>query len=198
MKTMRLVIGLLLLLAATQVFADPVTLTFTELSSRAANGVSIAGVTFGFTLNGAASNSAIYNATGPGSTNFVTAPSLVGDTRGVLTLDFMHATDRLAFSIAFNSFNTLSAGAIVTLYDATLKPITTVNVRALSSTTFTEGLFSIAGLSISRAVITFNPNVSAFALDNLTFNVPEPASLILLGSGLAGIAALVRKRKKKE
>ncbi len=200
MKAIRLVFGLGLLLTATQLFAEPVTLTFSELTARPVNGVSIAGLTFSFTINGKASDQAVFGASLPGSTTNVSPPALVGSTQGVLTLNFAQATDFLRLGIAFNSFNTLDPGLTVQLFDGSLSLLGSFNLRTLSTTSFTEGLFNRSGVQLGRAVLTFNPNVSTFALDNLSFNslaIPEPAALILLGTGLAAIAALTRKRKKK-
>lgn len=198
MLASRLVFGLLLLLASTQLWAEPITLTFTELSARPANGVSVAGLTFGYTINGQGSTQAVYGATIPGSTNNVKPPALVGSTQGVLTLDFVGITTALSFGIAFNSFNTLNPGVTLQLIDGSLKPLSTVAIRTLSTTSFTEALFSLSNTQVGRAVLTFNQNVSTFALDNLSFNaIPEPAALILLGSGLAVLAALTKQRKRK-
>jgi PEP-CTERM motif len=198
MKAIRLVFGIGLLLTATQLFAGPVTLTFSELTARPANGVSIAGLTFGFTIGGKPSEQAVYGASLPGSTTNVSPPALVGSTQGVLTLNFAQATNFLSFGVAFNSFNTLDPGLTVQLFDGSLNPLGTFTVRTLSTTSFTEGLFNRSGLLIGRAVLTFNPNVSTFAIDNLSFNaVPEPAALFLLGTGLAALAALTKKRKNK-
>lgn len=198
MLASRLVFGLLLLIASTQLRAEPITLTFTELSSRAVNGVSIAGLTFRYTINGQASTQATYGATIPGNTANVKPPALVGSTQGVLTFDFTGITTSLSFGIAFNSFNTLSPGATLQLFDGSLNPLSTINIRTLSTTSFTEALFSLSNTQIGRAVLTFNQNVSTFALDNLSFNaVPEPAALLLLGSGLAVLAALTKQRKPK-
>lgn len=198
MLASRLVFALLLLCASTQLRAEPVTLTFTELSSRPVNGISLAGLTFGYTINGQASTQATYGATIPGSTTNVKPPALVGNTQGVLTLDFAGATTGLSFGIAFNSFNTLAPGLTLQLFDASLRPLSTTDIRTLSTNSFTEALFSLSNTLIGRAVLTFNQNVSTFALDNLSFNtVPEPAALLLLGSGLAVLAALTKQRKRK-
>lgn len=198
MLPLRLVFGLLLLLTASQLRAEPITLTFTELSSRPVNGVSIAGLTFGYSINGQASTQATYGASIPASTTNVSPPALVGSTQGVLTLDFAGVTASLSFGIAFNSFNTLAPGLVVQLFDGSLKPFATLNVTTLSTNAFTEALFSLSNTQIGRAVLIFNPNVSTFALDNLSFNtIPEPAALVLLGSGLAVLAALTKQRKKK-
>ena len=50
-------------------------------------------------------------------------------------------------------------------------------------------------MRISKALLT---NVSRrFALDNLTYEaVSEPATLLLLGTGLAGVGLTVRKKQK--
>lgn len=146
MKAIRLVIGIWLLLTATQLFAEPVTLTFTELATRSMTGVTIAGLTVSL----AACDQAVYGAPLPGSRTNVGPPALV--------------------------------------------------VSTLSTLLFTEALFNRSSILIGRAVLTLNSTVSTFALDNLSFNpvaVPEPAALVLLGTGLAVVAALTKKRKKK-
>ena len=132
MKAIRLVVGVWLLFTATQLCAEPVTLTFSELPARPANGVSIAGLTFSSTINGKTSDQAVYGASLPGSTTNVSPPALVGSTQGGLIFDFAQATDFLRSGIAINSLA-----------------------------------------------------------------IPEPAALILLGSGLAALAMLTKKRTKK-
>jgi hypothetical protein len=199
MPRLKLVLGLLLLLTSSQLFAEPITLTFNELPARPVHGVSIGGLTFSYTINGQASMQAIYGATIPGSTANVQPPALVGSTQGVLTFDFAGASDGLSFGIAFNSFNTLSPGLMVQLFDGSLNPITTVNVTTLAVNTFTQAFFSQTNMLIGRVVLIFNPNVSTFALDNLRINViPEPAALVLLGSGLAVLAALTKRRNERK
>ena len=82
-----------LALAAPASAAKPLTvLTFTETASQPVDGLSVSGVTFGFTVNGVASTDARYNAGGPGTLMFVQDPSLEGNANGVLTLHFDQPT----------------------------------------------------------------------------------------------------------
>jgi len=154
-----------LLPASAPAAKQTVTLDFTELPSQPVNGVTINGLTFGFT-NG----DATYNAFGPGSTVFVQDPSLEGSTAGTLTLSFARPTNRLEFGLALSTFGPLTPGATVALYNPSghLRTVVPVNTESLGS--FTEGRFAYSGGAVGSAVITFNSTFAGrFALDNLTY-----------------------------
>jgi hypothetical protein len=184
-----------LLAASRPALADPVTLTFGELTPRPAHGVSIAGVTFGFTVRGLPSRDAVYNNSGPGSLAFLQSPSLVGNAAGVLVLAFDVPVDSLSFSVALSSLAPFSPGFVVALFDDALNPLGVFGVATAPVLTFSEGQFRFSGAPVSRVAVVFNPTAASFAFDNLTFNpVPEPATWLLLGAGLA-VGAARRARK---
>ena len=197
MKRLGLIVGVLFALAAPgQAWADPVTLTFSELTTQPVNGLSFMGVTFGFQVGGLSSADARYNAEGPGLLTFIQDASLEGTTTGVLMLDFAAQTPILRFGVALSSLNALAPGISVQLFDASLQPLGVLTLDTSPLLTFSEGQFSYLGAPIRRAVITFNAAGARFAVDNLTFEpVPEPASLVLFGIGLAGLVASRKRRK---
>jgi hypothetical protein len=158
--------------SASALAAKPLTtLTFDELPFQPVNGLSFRGVTFGFEVGGVPSTDADYHSFGPGQITFVQDPSLEGDARGVLTLEFDKHTKVLEFGVALSCFRcTLTPGFSVELFNpgGHSRGVSTMDTHALVS--FTEAQFSCAGPPVGRAVSTFNSAAAArFALDNLTF-----------------------------
>jgi len=158
------VLALALLPASAPAAKRTVTLTFDELSFVPVNGVTIDGLTFGFT-----GGDATYGAFGPGTIVNVQDPSLEGSSAGTLTLSFARPTNVLEFGLALSTFGSLTPGATVALYNPGGHLRTTIPLNTDSIVSYTEGRFAYAGGAIGSAVITFDPTAGRFALDNLTF-----------------------------
>ena len=175
-----------------------VTLTFDELPLQPVDGLSYMGVTFGFTVGGISSIDARYNSIGPGSITYLQDPVLEGNAAGILTLDFGQPTDQLQFGIALNSYNAVTAGYSVELFDTSHVSLGTFSGNTNCLMVWAEDQFTYCGAPISRAVIDFNEqavNVTRFAVDNLTFNpIPAPGA-VLLGSIGVGLVGWLRRRR---
>jgi hypothetical protein len=142
-----------------------------EATPQPVNGLTVNGITFGFTVGGLASNDAVYNTTtGPGNTSYIHTPNLEGDASGILQLDFTTPTSSLSFGLALLA-NSTGIGATVQLFDAGLNSVGTLPVNVAPISSVTEGQFSYPS------------------------EVPEPATLALMGLGLAGLG-FARKKKQ--
>lgn len=175
-----------------------VTITFDELPTQAVNGLSLKGVTFGFTVGGVASTDATFNTNnGPGLSSFITPPNLEGNSSGVLTLTFAAPVTSIQAGVALNSTATFSPGFSVQLFDTFNNSLGTTGVNTAPAPIFSEGQFNYSGVAVSKAVVTFSPG-TRFAMDNLSFApvaVPEPATVILGSLAIPALGLFAWKRR---
>ena len=174
--------------------ASLVTVTFGELSPRAATGVSIDGVTFTLTPSNA---DATFNYDlGLGDQLYIQDPVLEGDSNAVLTMTFAAPTPVLNFGVGLSLFDPLTPGFTVSLYDASNTLIASTDVNTNTPVLLSEGLFTYSGAPLSRADVSFNAPDQMFAVDNVQFETPtpEPGTWLLLASG-GGALWVVWRRK---
>lgn len=128
-----------------------------------------------FTINGITLNASVINALNFQiiSPNFVIPPDLLDDAAVLITAPF-------TFTGLF--FTELSGLPFTVEGQGTVQ---------LLLTRQTAGSFT--GLFLDRADYTFGPMVSGVTIES----VPEPTTLVLLFSGLAGVAARVRQRSRR-
>ncbi len=171
-----------------------VLITFNELSSRPLNGVSLQGVTFGFTIDGVASTDAQFNTiAGPGGiAPFITPPNAEGNSLGILSFTFDQPSTQIQFGLA-RSVQVGTSGASVELFSgATSLGVTNLILNIPPGAGFPEATFTSSATGVTSGRITFTLPATAprFALDNFGFiasgtptAVPEPATFTMAGMG---------------
>lgn len=147
------------------------TLVFDEVPFQSVNGLSVEGVTFGFTLNGHPFADAYYNSFGPSPGPFVQCPCLEGNTRGTLTITFDKPTTVIEFGVGLSTTVPLATGFTVDVIGPSGKSRGVFPVATSPAPTFTGAEFSYSGAAASQVVITFNSEAAArFVIDNLTYH----------------------------
>src|SRR5262249_41948432 len=101
-------------------FVEPGTagtiITFTELSPRPVDGVSLNGVPSVFRIGGPHPPDPTFGGTGPGPPRYPPPPQLEGNAAGILTLDFDTATPVLNFGVVLSTTVTVPSAVVVQLF----------------------------------------------------------------------------------
>jgi PEP-CTERM motif len=125
----------------------------------------------------------------------------IGNASRVLGPNFFTDTFNLTFlsanAVGFDVFAGPGGGNVmISVFDSSAALVGTFSVMAPVGGTF-FGVISTTG--IGRINIASLATTPGELVDNVAFGVtnpvPEPASMILLGSGLAGLVAAMRKRR---
>jgi hypothetical protein len=181
--------------------AAQITIQFDELTTRPADNVTIGGVTFGFTVGGVPSLDATYNfALGMPGLAYASDPVLEGTTAGTLALVFAVPTSFLRLSGLLAGVDPLDPGFSVQLYDANLQSMGTIPVAVSPVVSLSEAQFTYNSTAIRRAELTFSSAAPRFAIDNVTYtvpDVPEPGTLWMILSGGLFIALGCARRRRR-
>lgn len=174
-------------------------ITFTGLAfGTEVNGLNHGGILFNYSLG----NGHVVIGGGPGVTNNVNSPNIVstGGATGILTLTLSGPATALGYGYAVFSLAPVVANATtITLFNGVTN-VGSLSYNGALDPVFPGGFAGIQStLAFNRVEITFNSTAaSAFALDNILVasSVPEPTTMLLLTTGLAVVAAKVRRRRK--
>ena len=170
-------------------------ITFTGLpDGTEVNGLIVGGVLFNYSLG----NGNVIIDGGPGVTNNINPQNIVsvGNPTGILTLLLPGLATTFGYGYAILNTIPVPNATTITLFSGATN-VGSLSYNGLPDPTFTGGFAGIQStIPFDRVQITFAV-APAFALDNVRIaNVPEPTTMLLLGTGLAGLAARVRRRRK--
>jgi hypothetical protein len=168
------------------------------------NGLTVNGVSFAYTVGGSPLNGAVIIDGGPGVTNNVNPPNIVsvGNNTGTLTITLPGAMNLFGYGYAILNTIPVTNATTISVFSG-VTPLGSLSYNGVRDPVFTGGFAGIQStIPFNRVQVNFNSAAApAFALDNIRFAntvtaVPEPTTLLLLGTGLAGVGAKVRKRRK--
>jgi len=126
---------------------------------------------------------------------------------GPMAVEFANAVGSVGFAISADFYGPFTA--TLTAFDAGLNPLFTMTGNGVSNanedgSALFMGLGDLSGSNIAAIEFTIassvDPNANNdFAIDDLSIGytataTPEPSSLVLLGSGLLGMAGVLRRK----